>query len=156
MAKWAVRFSLVLIIGMLLGVSWRIDASRIAREDPTMLLERPWVDHFPNSDQEPFRFFRFSRDSVGIYAVFDSRYKVTLELFEFDQEGNELHFEFPHDNTRAVTPYAIDRVKEGQFDLKLTLKKDPRNRTEQQVYYSRTDWRDEAHWPAILKQALPH
>ncbi|HUH01846.1 MAG TPA: hypothetical protein VML75_07605 [Kofleriaceae bacterium] len=114
-----------------------------ADEAAEVLIDRNWLDVWPQSKDERLHVYRFTPAMGG--GVFQDRtlFKGTFELFRFEVEGTTLEFELPETEQRVRTSFRIDRVEGPKpFDLRLTLEESPRGPT---VYYGRSaetgaDW----------------
>ena len=99
-----------------------------------LLIDRNWIDVWPESKDEPLHVYRFVPSMGG--GVYQDRtlYAGTFELFLFKVHGNEIAFDMPHRGDDMRTRFRIDRVDSPKpFDLKLTLTNSPRGPA---VYYS--------------------
>jgi hypothetical protein len=131
--KQILRVWWLLIIAALVGSGlWFTD--RFTPLDTAQLLDRPWVDHMPHSEREPFRVYLLSHhqgengELAGGYIQAESSYKVHLEMMTHQEDEKEITFTFLHDNVKAVSEYRIERIPadEDDIDLKMTLARDPR------------------------------
>ena len=103
-------------------------------EAKKLLIDRNWLDHYPEDAGDRLHVFRFVPDMGG--GVFQDRtlYAGQFELFSFEATGDEIRFQLWHTGDTARTRYTIERVpkKENIFDLKLTMEASPRGPS---VYY---------------------
>ena len=106
-----------------------------------MLINRPWMDEFPEKPEQPFVGYIFTDEAAGISDRADSLYKHLIEIFAFKSSAEKISFIFPHDRRKAESTYKVERIEfKGQFNLKLTLQKDPQMKGKTYVYFSNTNW----------------
>ncbi|MHC9544982.1 MAG: hypothetical protein AB9903_36165 [Vulcanimicrobiota bacterium] len=105
-----------------------------------MLLNRPWMDEFPAKPEQKFTAYVFSDEMVGVHDKADSAYRHLLEIFTFRVDPEKILYLFPHDQRKADSGYKIEKIQGGQFNLKLTLMKDPQLGGKTYVYFSHTEW----------------
>jgi hypothetical protein len=99
--------------------------------DAADLLEStPWLDTAPRSERDKINAYVF-QDGQGLF-YFGNSYKATIELFEYDLDGDKLVLEFLDERKTYKTAYKIERHRGEIFDYKLTIKKAPRG---PKVYY---------------------
>jgi hypothetical protein len=107
----------------------------------SLLLNRPWLDEFPDKPEKKFMVYVFTDESVGAHDKADSAYRHLLEIFMLRVATDKIAFLFPHDQRKAETTYKVERIqRKGQFDLKLTLDRDPQLNGKPYVYFSCTEW----------------
>lgn len=114
-----------------------------ADEAADVLINRNWLDVWPQSKDERLHVYRFTPAMGG--GVFQDRtlFKGTFELFRFEIDGTVLELDLPETEERVRTEFRIERVSGPEpFDLRLTLPDSPRGPT---VYYGRSaetgaDW----------------
>lgn len=129
-------------------------------ENPSVLVDRLWVDKVPESDRESFSFYIFSsEENIALNDKAASTYRHLLEIFFYRATARDLQYQFPHDRRSGKTGYAIEKLskpEKNQIDLKLTIVADPQSNNETKVYYSSTKWSsvDRASLPAPLRAAL--
>jgi hypothetical protein len=122
-----------------------------AQDARDVLIDRNWIDRMPETTTDRLHVYRFVPSMGG--GVFQDRtlYKGTFELFTFKVErGNHIVFDLPETHEKVTSPFTIENVRgPAPFDLKLTIRSDPRG---PRVYFgvrSETD-RD----GRVLEQAL--
>ena len=96
-------------------------------EAADLLLNRNWMDLWPETEAEKLNVFRFVPSMGG--GVFQDRtlFKGTFELFTFRVSKGTIHFNLHHTKQEVPTKFRIDRVDGPKpFDLKLTLERSPR------------------------------
>ena len=93
-----------------------------------VLIDRNWIDRMPEGQTDRLHVYRFVPSMGG--GVFQDRtlFKGTFELFMFKVErGDHLVFDLPETHERVTSPFTIEHVTgPAPFDLKLTIKNDPR------------------------------
>jgi hypothetical protein len=107
-----------------------------ADEARSLLIDRNWMDLWPETDTQPLHVFRFVPTMGG--GVFQDRtlYAGQFELFTFRVDGDRIHFDLPHTKDRVTAKFRIERVDGPHpFDLRLTLDPSPRGPS---VYYGRS------------------
>lgn len=134
-------------------------SSRPSRELPAdeakkLLLDRNWLDRMPETERDRLFVYRFVPSMGG--GVFQDRtlFKGTFELFMFEAGDGKIRFVLPETKDRVTSEFRIESVDgPAPFDLKLTVKPDPRGPG---VYYgmrSETD-RDGRLLDARLRRVL--
>ncbi len=107
-----------------------------ASEAAELLLNRNWIDVWPQSETEKLNVYRFVPAMGG--GVFQDRtlFKGTFELFTFEVASGEIDFNLHHTKERVRAKFTIERVDGPEpFDLRLTISPSPRGPS---VYYGRT------------------
>lgn len=128
------RIQSLLLLGAL-GACSSSSPSRAVSADEAghLLLDRNWIDRMPRSDRDHLFVYRFVPSMGG--GVFQDRtlYKGTFELFSFAVAGDQLRFRLHETKQTVTSPFAIEPVDgPAPFDLKLTIRDDPRG---PHVYY---------------------
>jgi hypothetical protein len=120
-----------------------------ANDSRDVLIDRNWIDRMPESTTDRLHVYRFVPNMGG--GVYQDRtlFKGTFELFLFKVEGNDIVFSLPETHQKVTSPFKIEKIAEGSFDLKLTITNDPRGPHEYYSIRAQTD-RD-GH---VLEQAL--
>jgi hypothetical protein len=98
-----------------------------------LLLDRNWIDRMPETERDRLHVYRFVPSMGG--GVYQDRtlYKGTFELFRFEVDADEIHFDLPETHQDVVSKFRIEHVDGPEpFDLKLTVEADPRGPS---VYY---------------------
>jgi hypothetical protein len=155
MQRYFQRAAWLGIIGALVsfGLTYTTEPPPLARQ----LVERPWLDHIPRTEREPFSAYFFAQGQgrgaqpAGLLN-FETRFKYTTEVFQYTLTDGRIGFSFPHDETRAESTYRIERIppEVGRVDLKLTIDQDPRQGGGSAVFFSSSEWRRQAE-PEYLK-----
>lgn len=98
-----------------------------AHEASTELVNRNWLDVWPEAHDDRMHVYRFTPSMGG--GVFQDRnvFEGTFELFTFSEGGGTITFRFPGKNERHETTYRIERVDGPRpFTRRLVLDDDPR------------------------------
>lgn len=98
-----------------------------ASEANKLLLDRNWLDRMPETERDRLFVYRFVPSMGG--GVFQDRtlYKGTFELFMFEVGDGKIRFVLPETKERVTSEFRIETVDgPPPFDLKLTVKPDPR------------------------------
>jgi|GEM_PF-1008513 len=101
-----------------------------------MLIDRNWMDVWPESPDERLHVYRFVPSMGG--GVYQDRtvFKGNFELFVFKTNGKKILFGLPETKQRVKTGFEIARVDGPKpFDLRLTLADSPRG---PKVFYGRS------------------
>lgn len=104
-----------------------------AEEAKNLLIDRNWLDVYPQSERDKLHVYRFVPNMGG--GVFQDRtlFKGTFELFSFSATGTEIKFTLHETHDEVTSAYTIEPVTGPEpFDLKLTITDDPRG---PKVYY---------------------
>jgi len=104
-----------------------------ADEAKNLLIDRNWLDVYPQSERDKLHVYRFVPNMGG--GVFQDRtlFKGTFELFSFSATGTEIKFTLHETHDEVTSPYTIEPVTGPEpFDLKLTITDDPRG---PKIYY---------------------
>ena len=127
------RIALALVVA-LTACSSAPTSSRVSAEDAKQLLiDRNWMDRMPETDRDHLFVYRFVPNMGG--GVFQDRtlFKGTFELFSFSVTEDKINFVLHETKQHVASPFIIERVEGPKpFDLKLTIKDDPRG---PHVYY---------------------
>jgi hypothetical protein len=109
-------------------------SKQVAPEEArSLLIDRNWLDRMPETDRDRLHVYRFVPSMGG--GVFQDRtlFKGTFELFSFKVDGNKILFDLHETKDKVASDFKIERVDGPKpFDLKLTIKDDPRG---PKVYY---------------------
>ena len=101
-----------------------------------LLINRNWMDLWPESASEKLHVFRFVPDMGG--GVYQDRtlFKGSFELFSFSVADGKIQFHLHHKQQKVSSGFRIERVSGPEpFDLKLSIDSSPRGPS---VYYSRS------------------
>ena len=133
----------VLVLVLFSVAACRDDASAIQKATPVaqeeaadLLINRNWMDLWPQTETEKLHVFRFVPDMGG--GVFQDRtlFGGTFELFTFRVKEGRIHFHLHHTKQKVEVDFRIERVDGPEpFDLRLTLESSPRGTS---VYYGRS------------------
>jgi hypothetical protein len=143
--------------GMGCQKSYRVLERYSGEAAKNLLLNRPWLDEFPEKPEQKFMVYVFSDENVGAHDKADSAYRHLLEIFMLRASTEKISFLFPHDKRKADSSFKVERIsRKGQFDLKLTLEHDPQLNGKSYVYFSCTEWEIKNHReiPAFLKPCM--
>jgi hypothetical protein len=67
-----------------------------AASDPSLLLNRIWVDHMPRGEKDTVNVFAaVTRQAMGVFQA-ASRWKGSYEVFQYEAHEGELRVVFPH------------------------------------------------------------
>lgn len=112
---------------------------------PRALINRLWFDRYPGEPRDEVDLIIFFGSGFGMYEH-GSRYKSSIEFFEFERRGNSIDVHFFQDDSRAKTKFDITPCSEDRnFDLCVDFKSSPRG---PKRYYSwGRDGDDVAHVP---------
>jgi hypothetical protein len=95
-----------------------------ALEAKDLLYERPWLDHIPQNEHDPYQALVFDPQGVGA-IIHATAYRGQWELFLFKARDKRLQILFPHDRRKAETGFSISSIKHKTFDLELRLEDPP-------------------------------
>ncbi len=127
--KWLALIVLLVIV----YVGWKYlwpggeAADRQARaEDPSLLLDRVWIDSKPDKYTDYVHAALFIDDiPMGLFQK-ASAYHVILEIFEFKRSDNKVKVHFPQSDKKRQFSYRITSCDElPPFDLCLHINKHP-------------------------------
>ncbi len=102
-------------------------------EQRQLLLDRNWIDVMPKTERDKLHVYRFVPSMGG--GVYQDRtiFKGTFELFRFNVDGDQIDFDLLETHDHVRSQFSIEKVDGPHpFDLKLTIKDDPRG---PHVYY---------------------
>ncbi len=98
-----------------------------ADEATSLLLDRNWLDRYPETERDKLHVYRFVPSMGG--GVFQDRtlFKGIFELFSFKSTGETITFTLHETHDEVTSGYTIEKVDGPEpFDLKLTIPGDPR------------------------------
>ncbi len=101
-----------------------------------LLIDRNWMDVWPQSETERLHVYRFTPAMGG--GVYQDRtlFKGTFELFKFANREGVIDFDLPETRQKVSAKYRIEEVDGPEpFDLRLTLDPSPRGPS---VYFGRS------------------
>lgn len=150
------RSWLVLILILVVAwLGWRYlrsdndssNAIEAQKENPSLILDRVWIDSEPKSPKDfVHAFVAISQAPIGAFQK-ASAYQVNLEIFEFERSGNKVELVFPQNNSKKKFRYKVESCSDlPPFDLCLRFNKNPWGGPK--TYYSMRD----GHGNARLKQ----
>ncbi len=127
--KW---FALIVILVLIyFGWKWwagsEADDARAQRgADPSLLLDRVWIDSIPQAYTDYMNVVVALRDHpVGIFQKASS-YRVELEIFQFKREGGKVALIFPQTGKKKSFSYKISHCDDlPPFDLCLDIDQNP-------------------------------
>jgi len=115
-------------------------ADRLSAKDAgRALIDRNWMDRWPQHKDDRLRLYRFTPSMGG--GVYQDRkvFRGQFELFQYTTGDGTIDFHFPDTDERVRSPFIVERVKNHDpFDLKLIIADDPRGPG---VYWARSDMR---------------
>ncbi|MFO0616299.1 MAG: hypothetical protein U0414_27145 [Polyangiaceae bacterium] len=153
--KLAAKRPLVALFGALLLVGAAVAApialvassggSEASAANPRSLIGRLWLDRYPGKPRDEVDLILFFGSGFGVYEH-GSRYKASMEFFEFERQGGAVEVHFFQDDSRMKTKFEISACSDDRnFDLCLDFKNSPRG---PKRYYSwGRDGDDAAHVP---------
>ena len=106
-------------------------------EAAELLINRNWMDLWPESETEKLNVFRFVPSMGG--GVFQDRtlFKGSFELFTFQVQEGAIRFDLHHTKQKVSSSFRIERVDGPKpFDLKLTIESSPRG---PDIYFGRSE-----------------
>lgn len=131
----AVTGSLLCLVALGAGCHGKPRATALPPEDAQkLLLDRNWLDRLPETAHDRLHVFRFVPSMGG--GVYQDRtlFAGQFELFNFDHDGQTIHFHLRHTGEERSAAYTIDQVPEDSaLELHLHLADSPRGPSD---YYS--------------------
>lgn len=123
-----------------------VDTAMEASEGGKLLFKRAWIDRKPKDYKDRFTMYGFTDEEIDSdtyfgFTVAGIPVKYVVELHGFKVKGDKIAFWFPADDSRVVSGFKVTKEKNGEFDLKLVIEKDPRHGGKSHTYYSRMDGR---------------
>jgi hypothetical protein len=127
--KW---FAVILLL-VLIYFGWKwwsgsdADDARASRgADPSMLLDRIWIDGIPEGYTDYMNVFvALGEQPIGVFQKASS-YRLEAELFQFRREGGKMAVIFPQTSTKKSFSYKISYCDDlPPFDLCLDIDKNP-------------------------------
>jgi hypothetical protein len=90
------------------------------------ILSRAWFDKYPRTAKDDVKLWIFFAGGLGIYET-GSSWKLSLEIFDFERQGDSVALEFLQDGKKASTKFSIATCDDvPPFDVCLTLTDPPR------------------------------
>ena len=97
-----------------------------AAGNPRQLIGRLWLDRYPEKPRDEVDLILFFGSGFGLYEH-GSRYKATMEFFEFERQGDKIDVHFFQDNKNHKTKFAIKACDDDEnFDLCVDFENSPR------------------------------
>lgn len=88
---------------------------------PRVLLNRVWFDRLPEKATDTFDLWIFLAGGIGLREQ-GSRYRATIDLFEFERRGSTLEGRHLHDGARIRTTFDVRTCDDHPpFSLCLTI-----------------------------------
>lgn len=142
-------FAALLLVGVVVAAPIAVVASSADRPEaasnPRALINRLWFDRYPGKPKDEVDLIIFFGSGFGVYEH-GSRYKASMEFFEFERQGSSVDVRFFQDDSRTKTKFEITECTDDRnFDLCVDFKDSPRG---PKRYYSwGRDGDDAAHVP---------
>jgi len=158
--KSSTKWLVLILILVLVYIGWKYfwprehdHASGASAEDPSLLLDRVWVDSKPEKYTDYVHVALFiDYAPMGIFQKASS-YHAELELFEFKRNGNKVKLRFPQTDKTSAFSYKIWECDDlPPFDLCLALNKNPWGGPKR--YYSLRDSDEEADLLGNVRERL--
>lgn len=123
-----------------------------------VFLNRLWIDRLPETMKDNYSLYVFTDEELDGdvnfgFHVSGMPVKYTIEIFGFQHCPANIQFLWLADDSKNKSNYAVSKEKNGEFDLKLVVKNDPRHGGREHVYYSSTEW-DEGKLKTLYKEAM--
>lgn len=126
------KWILLLIVLALLYLGWRWmtgpaeDAEVSRGADPSLLLDRVWIDSIPEARTDYVQVFvALGNSPVGVFQR-SSDYRVEAEIYTYNRKENRMKVFFPQTKKKKSFTYKIHPCDEQPpFDLCLDLSKNP-------------------------------
>jgi hypothetical protein len=116
---------------------WRWQHSEPVDHKPNILFNRFWIDHAPQGEKDTVRVFALWRpESFGVFAD-QNLWRVELERFRYEAQGDEVHAIFPLSGNREHFTAKATRCHEADWDFCLDVTGSSHGVTR---YYSRLGW----------------
>lgn len=114
------------VVGLALGTTLVVGCGEPSgAADPELLTGRLWSERKPaNAKDRVHQLMVLKRPARGLFSR-SSAYELHLELFGYEREGNKLRLVFPQSDRKADLTYDIQHCDVEDFDLCLTLSKNP-------------------------------
>ena len=141
--KWTALTAIVAVLCIIAGCgnSHKVVQHYTGDAAKNILLNRPWLDEYPQKAEQKFMAYVFSDEGIGVHDKAESAYRHHIEIFTFRATAEKLFFLFPHDKRKGESTYKVDKIQGGgPFNLKLTLTQDPQNGGKTYIYFSNTQW----------------
>jgi hypothetical protein len=95
-------------------------------KDPRSILGRVWLDKLPKNSRKDRELWIFLAGGLGIHEK-GSWFRVTLDIFDFERQGNKITLTWLQDKKKAQSKFEIASCDDKPpFTLCLTLDDPPR------------------------------
>ncbi len=99
------------------------DESALADKNARAILGRAWFDRLPEKSRDPFHLWFWFGGGMGIHES-GSRFRFSLDVFEFERKGSAVDMRYLHDARRVESGFKIENCDDlPPFDLCLTFDK---------------------------------
>jgi len=97
-----------------------------APKDPRAILGRLWLDKKPSGPSDDRELWIFLAGGIGVHEK-GSWWRATIEIFDFERQGNKLSIVWLHDKKKSGTKFDVETCDEKPpFNLCLTFSDPPR------------------------------
>lgn len=128
---WARLLTAVAVVGVLTarllsGPAEPTAADSVeAEKNGRAILGRAWFDRLPEKSRDSFHLWFWFGGGIGIHES-GSRYRFTLDLFDFERKGSTVDMRYFHDGKRVESGFKVEKCDDlPPFDLCLTFDKAP-------------------------------
>jgi hypothetical protein len=128
----------LLVAGVVAFAKWSGPGGDDARDDdPTLVLDRIWVDRVPSKPEETMNLFAaLTQQPVGVFQ-FASQWRGGYEIFQYKAAGKELRVVYPHTGEKEKVKARAWTCKQRDMDYCLELTGASRG---VKRYYSQRGW----------------
>ena len=118
------------------------------------ILSRAWFDKYPRTAKDEVKLWIFFAGGLGIYET-GSSWKLSLEIFDFERQADNVALEFLQDGKKASTKFSIATCDDvPPFDVCLTLTDPPRGPAKYYGFASEEEMNTHIPWArAIIDNA---
>jgi hypothetical protein len=114
------------------------------------ILSRAWFDKYPRTGKDEVKLWIFFAGGLGIYET-GSSWKLSLEIFDFERQGDSVALEFLQDGKKASTKFSIATCDDvPPFDVCLTLTDPPRGPTKYYGFASEEEMNTHIPWARAI------
>ena len=125
------------VLATMTYAGWCWQQSESTARKPSILFNRFWIDHAPQGEKDTVRVFALMRpEADGVFAD-QNMWRLELERFRYEAEGDQIHAIFPYSATRENFTAKATRCDEADWDFCLELTGTSHGTTR---YYSRLGW----------------
>lgn len=129
------KLLVVMVLAACAVAGWRWTREAPVREPSVS--NRFWVDHMPQGEKDTFKVFAlWTPESFGVFAD-QNRWRLELERFRFEKQGETVHAIFPLSGTREEITVKATRCNEADWDFCLDVTGSAHGTKR---YYSRLGW----------------